>query len=513
MFRPEDIWQITTRGSRTETVEQQMECFRNGFPFLKLIESATYYHGIIVLSESEIQHYIDIFEKKNSDNLDLLKFVPASGASSRMFKSLYSALDDLRAGKDFAEIIKEKEVAMFLDHIEQFAFYNDLRELASAKGEAIQEISAQKLLELLLFEDGLNYGNLPKALLKFHKYPDRCRTALEEHLVEGAMYCKNSSGIVKLHFTVSVEHQQAMEALVDQLKPVYEELYGVTYLITFSNQKPSTDTIAVTPDNNLFRDKNDKLLFRPAGHGALLENLNDLDADIIFIKNIDNVVPDWLKKTTVDFKKALAGVLLSLQEQIFAYQKIFSENPPDHLDYGFYAEVASFVENILNVTPTLNLLRSSKEELFQYLLKKIDRPIRVCGMVKNQGEPGGGPFFALDSDRTISPQIAESSQIDFSNPDQANIARQATHFNPVDLVCGIKNYKGEKYNLQKFIDPQTGLITQKSHDGKELKAQELPGLWNGSMSDWNTLFVEVPIETFCPVKTVNDLLRKEHQAK
>ena len=513
MFRPEDIGQITTRGSRTETVEQQIENFRKGFPFLKLIESATYYHGIIKLSESEIQHYIDIFEKKNRDNLDLLKFVPASGASSRMFKSLYSALDDLHAGKDSSEIIKDKEVAAFLDQIEQFAFYNDLRELASAKGEALQEISVQKLLEMLLHEDGLNYGNLPKALLKFHKYSDCCRTALEEHLVEGAMYCKNSSGIVKLHFTVSVEHQQAVEILVARVKPVYEELYGVTYQITFSNQKPSTDAVAVTPDNNLFRDKNDKLFFRPAGHGALLENLNDLDADIIFIKNIDNVVPDWLKKTTIDLKKALAGVLLSLQEQIFVYQKIFSENQPDHLDYGIYAEVASFVENVLNVAPPPNLLGRNKEELFQYLLKKIDRPVRVCGMVKNLGEPGGGPFFALNSDGTISPQIVESSQIDFINPEQAGIARQATHFNPVDLVCGIKNHEGKKYNLQQFIDPQTGLITQKSHDGKELKAQELPGLWNGSMSDWNTLFVEVPIETFCPVKTVNDLLRKEHQAK
>lgn len=513
MFRPEDIGQITERGSRTETVEQQIENFRKGFPFLKLMESATCYHGIIKLSNSEIQHYIDIFEKKNTETIDLLKFVPASGASSRMFKSLYSALDDLQAGKYLSEVIKDVEVAAFLKQIEQFAFYDDLRELALTKGEAIQEISVQELLSLLLLEDGLNYGNLPKALLKFHKYPDCCRTALEEHLVEGAMYCKNSSCIVKLHLTVSAEHQQAMEALVDQLKPIYEGLYGVTYQITFSNQKPSTDTIAVTPNNNLFRDKNDKLLFRPAGHGALLENLNDLDADIIFIKNIDNVVPDESKKTTVDFKKALAGMLLSLQEQIFAYQKILSENQPDLLDYGFYAELASFVENILNVTPPLNMLGHNKEELFQYLLKKIDRPVRVCGMVKNLGEPGGGPFFASNSDGTISPQIAESSQIDFSNPEQASIVRQATHFNPVDLVCGIKNYKGEKYNLQQFIDPQTGLITQKSHDGKELKAQELPGLWNGSMSDWNTLFVEVPIETFCPVKTVNDLLRKEHQAK
>jgi hypothetical protein len=513
MFRPEDISQITARGSRTETVEQQLENFRKGFPFLKLIESATNYHGIIKLSESEIQHYTDVFEEKNKGNIGLLKFIPASGASSRMFKSLYSALDDLRAGKNSSEVTKEKEVAVFIDQIERFAFHDDLRKLAEARGKTFQEIPVQKLLELLLLEDGLNYGNLPKALIKFHKYPDYCRTALEEHLVEGAMYCKNNSGVSKLHFTVSVEHQQALEILVSQVKPAYEELFQVTYQISFSNQKPSTDTVAVAPDNYLFRDKNGELLFRPAGHGALIENLNDLDADIIFIKNIDNVVLDWLKQTTVDYKKALAGLLLSLQEQIFSYQKIFSEVQPGDLENSFYVEVASFVENVLNITPPPNLISSNKDKLFNYLLKKIDRPVRVCGMVKNLGEPGGGPFFAQNNDGTISPQIVESSQIDFSNPEQAGIARQSTHFNPVDLVCGIKNYEGKKYNLLKFIDPQTGLITQKSHDGKELKAQELPGLWNGSMSDWSTLFVEVPIETFCPVKTVNDLLRKEHQAK
>ena len=513
MFKPEDISQIKAHGSQPEVIELQIENFKTGFPYLKLSEAASNYHGIIQLSVSEIQKYISIFEEKNSKQLELIKFVPASGAASRMFKSLFTALDDFRKGKTTDEIMKDKEVAVFFTQLNQFAFYEDLKKLAASDNKSIEEIHARKILEWLLLEQGLNYGNKPKALLKFHRYPDQIRTPLEEHFVEGALYSRNSSGIVNLHFTVSTEHQQAIEQLVTEIKPKYEELLGVTFRVSFSNQKPSTDTVAVTPDNELFRNKDNRLLFRPAGHGALLDNLNDLDADIVFIKNIDNVVPDQFNKSTIDSKKALAGILISLQEQIFNYQKILNEHRPGDLESGFYAELSNFLENVLNITPPKNLYSKDKEELFHYFSKKINRPVRVCGMVKNQGEPGGGPFFAMNSDGSISLQIVESSQIDFSDPEQVAIAKKATHFNPVDLVCGIKNYKGKKYNLLEFSDPKTGLITIKSSDGKELKAQELPGLWNGSMSDWNTLFVEVPIETFNPVKTVNDLLRKEHQTK
>jgi len=513
MFKPEDISQIKARGSQPEAIKQQIENFRAGFPYLKLTEAASNYHGIIQLSGSEIQKYISIFEEQNSKELNLLKFVPASGAATRMFKSLFSALDDLRNGKTIDEVSTDEEVAIFFKRLDQFAFYDDLQKLAANENSSIQEIPAQKILEWVLLEQGLNYGNLPKALLKFHRYPDRSRTSLEEHFVEGAMYAKTNSGTVNLHFTVSTEHQQAIEKLVTEIQPEYEKLLGVTYQIGFSNQKPSTDTVAVTLENELFRDKDNNLLFRPAGHGALLENLNDLDADIIFIKNIDNVVPDQLKKPTVESKKALAGILLSLQEQIFNYQKILNEHQPDDLESGFFAELSNFLENVLNITPPKNQYLREKEELYQYFCKKINRPIRVCGMVKNLGEPGGGPFFAINSDGSISPQIVESSQIDFNDAKQADIAQKATHFNPVDLVCSVRNREGKKYNLLEFTDPKTGLITIKSSDGKDLKAQELPGLWNGSMSDWNTLFVEVPIETFNPVKTVNDLLRKEHQSK
>ena len=512
MFIPEDINQIVARGSHIGIVEQQIENFKAGFPFLKIIEAASNYHGIIKLSDNEIEKYLAVFDKKVAEGIELIKFVPASGAASRMFKSLFSALEDLQMGKDHSEVIKDKEVAMFLDQLDQFAFYDDLKQLAAKENMAIEKVPLKKLLEWKLLEQGLNYGNLPKGLLKFHTYPDGNRTPLGEHFVEGASYSKNHSSVVKLHFTVSPEHQHAFEKHVAEILPKYEHLFGVKYEVGFSQQKPSTDTIAVTPENEPFRNNDGSLLFRPAGHGALLENLNDLEADLIFIKNIDNVVPDQLKKPTIDYKKALAGVLLNLQDEIFYYQKKLKEHLNSSLESTFYAEAANFLENVLNIIPPHDQYYSEKEELYHYFSNKFNRPIRVCGMVKNQGEPGGGPFFAQNSDGSVSLQIVESSQIDFNDPNQAAIAHHATHFNPVDLVCAVKNYKGEKYNLLDFSDPETGFISLKSKDGKELKAQELPGLWNGAMSDWNTLFVEVPVETFNPVKTVTDLLRNEHKS-
>jgi len=513
MFKPEDINQVILRGSQIDSVEQQIGNFKSGFPFLQLTEAASPYHGLIQLSEAEIEKYVAVFEKKVAGGIELLKFVPASGAASRMFKSLFSALEDLQNGKERSEVIKDKEVALFLDQLDQFAFYEDLKQLAEKEGIAIKEVSLQKLLEWNLLERGLNYGNLPKGLLKFHTYPRVYRTPLEEHFVEGASYSKNSASVVKIHFTVSPEHQIAFEKHVADILPNYEQLFGVKYQISFSQQRPSTDTIAVTAENEPFRNNNGSLLFRPAGHGALLENLNDLEADVIFIKNIDNVVPDQLKKPTIAYKKALAGVLLNLQEEIFMYQKTLNEHHYSDLESGFYAEAANFLENVLNIIPPHEQYYNEKEELYQYLCQKFNRPLRICGMVKNQGEPGGGPFFAQNKDGSVSLQIVESSQVNFNDPQQAAIAHHATHFNPVDLVCAVKDYRGKKYNLLDFSDPQTGFISLKSKDGKILKAQELPGLWNGAMSDWNTLFVEVPVETFNPVKTVTDLLRKEHQSK
>ncbi len=513
MLKPEDISQIKARGSQPETVLQQIENFKTGFPFLKITEAASNYHGIIKLSESEFKKYISVVDEEVSNGLELVKFVPASGAASRMFNSLFTALEKLKKGAKSTEITDNIEYQQFINQLNQFTFYDDLEKWAAVKNIPVRQIPSQKLIEWLLFEPGLNYANLPKALLKFHQYQDGSRTPLEEHLIEGALYSKDRQGMVRVHFTVSAEHQHAFESAVNSLRDSYEQRFEANLRLTFSQQKPSTDTIAVNPNNTPFRNTDGSLLFRPSGHGALLENLNEVDADLIFVKNIDNVVPDQLKNVTVEYKKALAGVATTLQEQIFYYQRMLKEHYPSSLESAFYAEAANFLENVLNITPPANQYYSEKEELFHYFSQKFNRPIRVCGMVKNLGEPGGGPFFVQNRDGSVSLQIVENAQINFNDPEQSEITRQSSHFNPVDLVCAVKDYTGKKYNLLEFRDPSTGLIAFKSKDGKPLKTQELPGLWNGSMADWNTLFIEVPTETFAPVKTLTDLLRKEHQPK
>ena len=508
MFTEKDHADIEKRGSNTLTVKQQIENFISGFPFLQVIKPATVGDGIIQLSDAETVENIKHFEDSTAEGASILKFVPASGAASRMFKALYSAKDDLEAGVPESEVKSRKDLQYFFDNLNKFAFYEDLKKIT---GKTPEELPAVEVLALVLTETGLNYGNLPKGLLKFHNYPDGNRTSFEEHCVEGALYAKKNDGNIAIHFTVSPEHQPKFEEHLAEIQAKYEKEFDASYSIAFSQQKPSTDTIAVSPDNSPFRNEDGTLLFRPGGHGALLANLGELDADIVFIKNIDNVVPDYMKPETVKYKKALGGLLLNLQKKIFSYQKIFDTHHYYALDSKFFSEAASFLENVLNVQPPSPQYYTEKEELYHYLKNKFNRPIRICGMVRNEGEPGGGPFWAKNSDESVSLQVVESSQIDLNNPEQKQLVDSATHFNPVDLVCAFKNYKGEKFDLSEFVDPATGFISKKSQNGKELKAQELPGLWNGAMADWNTLFVEVPIQTFNPVKTVNDLLRKEHQ--
>ena len=508
MFSEKDKKQIESRGSELHTVISQIENFKSGFPYLQLIDAATVGNGIIRLNETELEKAINLYEEKVAGQISPLKFIPASGAASRMFKDLYEALELFEKQASETDLLQSKKGAkQYIDGFEKFAFTADMKSVLEKNGAAL---NSKNKIEYLLSEKGLNYGSLPKGLLKFHKYTDGERTPFEEHLVEGAAYAKDHHGKVRLLFTVSPEHQPGFEKLLAEVKEKYEDELDVIFEIGFSQQKPSTDTIAVDLNNEPFRENDGSLLFRPAGHGALIENLNDLDADIIFIKNIDNVVPDRLKKPTIDYKKALAGVLLKHQEKLFFYQKELNEKHPVSLDSAFLAAAAGFMENTLNTKPESDQYYTEKEQLYIYLKEKYNRPLRVCGMVKNEGEPGGGPFWAKNSDGTVSLQVVESSQIDPNSVQQQNMAKHATHFNPVDLVCAVKNYKGEKFNLTEFTDPATGFISKKSKDGKELKAQELPGLWNGAMSNWNTLFVEVPIETFNPVKTVNDLLRDQH---
>lgn len=515
MLSDKDLQQLKTHGIDKATVEKQIENFREGFPFLNIVKAATINDGILQINDPLLDEYVQEYEQ-TAPHRKVVKFVPASGAASRMFKALH-AFTESYGGTDveYQQLIsdeKYRDIYTFFKRIQDFAFYHDLQQSHKNKGNGLNEAILQRqyvqVLETLLHETGLNYGSLPKGLLKFHRYGDTSRTPVEEHLVEGAHYGRDKDGKVHIHFTVSPEHRELFREHVEAVRPQYEQLYGVTYDISFSEQKPSTDVIAVDMNNKPFRNEDGSLLFRPGGHGALIENLNDLDADMVFIKNIDNVVPDRLKEQTYQYKKLLGGLLLGYQEKIFSYLKFLDE--AEVISSEQIEEIRHFVENQLCVISPQVFSVMEEDEKIRYLIGRLDRPIRVCGMVKNQGEPGGGPYWVSSQDGTTL-QIVESAQVNMDDPEQQRIFKESTHFNPVDIVCSLKNYNGGKFNLKRYVDPNAGLISKKSKDGKELKAQELPGLWNGSMSDWNTIFVEVPVETFNPVKTVNDLLREQHQ--
>ena len=464
MFTQKEIQQITEHGLTPAQIERQLENFRQGFPFLRVVATASPDDGITMLSATELQNAVDAYAKR-AHKLKTVKFVPASGAATRMFKELFAFVNEGKRGSGIDELLHN-----------------------------IGAQSDDKAVVAAIIGKGLNYGAKPKGLVTFHNYPESARKAVEEHLVEGAQYA-SSCGVSHIHFTVSPEHETAFRALLAERIPIYEKRFGIRYNITFSQQKPSTDTIAVNPDNTPFRTDEGDLLFRPAGHGALIENLNEIDADVIFIKNIDNVTTDARRGDTVTYKKALAGILLDRQERIFEHLRALRNGTAD------LAEVAAFIRHDLCVKLPDNHDAALLERL-------LDRPIRVCGMVRNEGEPGGGPVWVRNSDNTVALQIAESSQI---APEEMHLMQTATHFNPVDLVCGVRRADGSKFDLRKYVDASTGFISSKSSGGRELRAQELPGLWNGAMADWNTIFVDVPITTFSPVKVVLDLLRPQHQ--
>ena len=505
MITPEDKALLEKKGISEAQIAEQLACFEKGFPFLQLDGAASIEKGILAPAENELNTYLQAWDTYKQSDKNIVKFVPASGAASRMFKNLFEFLG---ADYDIPTTDFEKK---FFNNIQDFAFYTDLNaacEKNNGKGiEAlVNESNYKPVVANLLEEAGLNYGALPKGLLKFHKYDNGARTPLGEHLVEGALYAAGTTGKVNVHFTVSTEHRDLFKALVEEKVAEYAQKYNIEYSVSFSEQKPSTDTIAADMENKPFRD-NGKLLFRPGGHGALIENLNDLDADIVFIKNIDNVVPDRLKDETVTYKKLIAGVLVTLQKQAFDYLELLDSGKYTHEQLE---EIIRFVQQDLCCRKT-DIKELEDAELVIYLRNKLNRPMRVCGMVKNVGEPGGGPFLAYNPDGTISLQILESSQIDMKDEEKKAMFEKGTHFNPVDLVCAVRDYKGNKFDLVKYVDKATGFISYKSKSGKELKALELPGLWNGAMSNWNTVFVEVPLGTFNPVKTVNDLLREQHQ--
>ena len=505
MLTQQDLKQLAQKGISEQQIETQLGQFKTGFPFLKLEAAAAIGRGIVAPTSDEGRKYVDAWQKYKAAGKRVVKFVPASGAASRMFKDMFAFVD---ADYDKPTTDFEKK---YFDNIDKFAFYGELDAVCqknNGKGikELVKEGNFKAVAANMLKAEGLNYGQLPKGLLLFHNYPEGPRTPMEEHLVEGALYAA-SNGEAHVHFTVSHEHMDLFKQKVAQKADMYAKKYGIAYDITFSEQKPSTDTVAANPDGTPFRNADGSLLFRPGGHGALIENLNEIEADVIFVKNIDNVVPDRLKGDTVLWKQIIAGVLITLQKKAFEYLELLDSGKYTHEQIE---EIIRFVQNDLCCRKA-DIKELEDADLVIYLRKKLNRPMRVCGVVKNVGEPGGGPFLTYNQDGTVSLQILESSQIDKSNKEYMEMFTKGTHFNPVDLVCAVKDYKGNAFDLPKFVDPTTGFISQKSKSGKELQALELPGLWNGAMSDWSTIFVEVPLSTFNPVKTVNDLLRDQHQ--
>jgi hypothetical protein len=516
-FTEKDIKQIEAKGLTVDQVKSQIELFKTGIPFTNIAEAATIGNGIMDLDAKYIDDIVAHFEA-NKKNISLLKFVPASGAATRMFKFLFQFIKEYNPNKESLNAFINKrnlrDLALFLVGLEKFPFYDQVIEQLKTKSIDYESLSstdkALHFVNTMLDENQLNFGNSPKGLLPFHKYQsNHISTAFEEHLYEAAVYASNNNK-AELHFTISQRFKDKFTQEFKRIEEYVENTTGVCFNISFSYQHESTDTIAVNLNDEPFREDNGQLLFRPSGHGALLKNLNSLDADIIFIKNIDNVVVKHYKEEMAKYKKVLAGILLKLQTKAFQCLRTLDKQDISEEEFK---EIEAFLSNEMSVKISGEYKKYLDKFKIEYLREKLDRPIRICGMVKNEGEPGGGPFWVRDQFGNLSLQIVESAQINLKNKWQKDILTNATHFNPVDLVCGVKNYKGEKFNLENFVDHNAAFITMKTKVGKDLKALELPGLWNGSMAFWNTIFVEVPIITFNPVKTVNDLLKAPHQIK
>ena len=507
MWNENDKKLMAAKGITESVIEAQLKRFETGFPWLKLESAATVGKGIMRLDAKQQAQCIKLWKEFQGGGASIEKFQPASGAASRMFKNLFAFINE---GKSAPETDFERQ---FFDGITQFAFYPQLNKTCVTlyKNNVSELVEAGRyadVLRALLLPEGMNYGSLPKGLLRFHRTTaGSVHTPLEEHLEEGAQYAADCDRCVRIHFTVSPEHRSGFERLIKSKVPLMEKVWGVKYDITLSEQKASTDTIAVNMDNTPYRDANGNLLFRPAGHGALLENLNERDADVVFIKNVDNVVPLRLRSVSTRFKKIIGGYLVQVQQQLKKYLEMLDKG---NVKAGDLKAMLRYASQTLCISDKATDTRDN-DAMAAWLRDESNRPIRVCGVVPNEGEPGGGPYLAYNADGSASPQILESAQINPDDPAAVEMMKGGTHFNPVDLVCYIKDYKGIKFDLRKFVDVETGFISVKSKDGVDIKALELPGLWNGSMSNWNTVFVEVPIDTFNPVKTVNDLLRRAHQ--
>ncbi|MFB3884162.1 MAG: DUF4301 family protein [Thermodesulfobacteriota bacterium] len=517
-FGAKDRLQIKSLGLSEEEVRRQIQILELSPPRIRLHRPCTVGDGIQQINAEDLKTYIALQERAAGEGR-FMKFVPASGVASRMFQLLFkvyyqpprSSKDPLPGPAD-REVPEARGFISFQEGIKRFAFFDDLKHLMADHGLQVEELIAQgqwhEILRYLLTEEGLNYGALPKGLLKFHRCPSGSRTAFEEHLIEAGHTVRDREGICHLCFTVSPEHEDAFRRFFERIKPQYEQLCQARFEVAFSIQKHSTDAIAVDLENRPFREKDGRLLFRPGGHGALLVNLNDLQGDLVYVRNIDNVAGDRLNEAIIAWKKALGGILVKIQGIVHRYVKELTESGDDH---GLIEEAKTFVREKLLIPEPQGFKRWTPKRQRDFLLNRLNRPIRVCGMVENAGEPGGAPFWVKGRDGRLSLQIVESAQVDSTSSKQQKIWNASTHFNPVDLVCGLKDFEGRPFDLHRYGDPEAVFISQKSKDGQALKSLEWPGLWNGAMFDWITLFIEVPRMTFNPVKTINDLLRPGHQ--
>jgi Domain of unknown function (DUF4301) len=518
-FNREDHIQMESLGISEEQVKAQIQIFQKPLFFARLCRPCTLGDGIQQISSGDLEHYIQLHEQAAQEGR-FIKFVPASGAASRMFKLLFEIYSQNpcppieefheQAGKGDP---RAKDLLCFLDGLRSMAFFEDLKTLAERMGLSAEKLLEQnrwqEMLKYLLTDEGLNYGALPKGLLKFHRYPSGNRTAFEEHLVEAIHTVRDRNGICRVHLTVSPEHEEGFRKYFERIRSSYEQQFQCSLEVTFSIQRHSTDTIAVDLENRPFREKDGRLLFRPGGHGALLSNLADIQGDLIYLKNIDNILPDRLRGPTIIWKKVLGGLLVETQETVYGYVRQLMGGSKD---IGLFASAMDFAENRLRIPGPRAFKQWTVEKKRDFLLNRLNRPLRVCGMVRNEGEPGGGPFWVEGKDGYLSLQIVENAEVDIQSSEQRAIWGSSTHFNPVDLICAVKDYRGNPFHLKDYVNPEAVFISQKSKDGRDLKSLELPGLWNGAMAEWINLFVEVPIATFNPVKTINDLLKSEHQS-
>lgn len=516
LFTDADRRQMESKCIPEGQVLRQLELFRRPSSHLRLCRPATLEDGIHRIAPEDVPLYLGLHHEAASRGR-FGKFVPASGAATRMFQSLiqiYYVPHYLECDELYLRVEQGVAIACdflkFVDGLRCLALKEDLEEALARDGWSLANLAQQGqfrlILEYLLMSRGLDYAALPKALLKFHRYPSERRTALEEHLVESAQYLAGGGGPCEIHFTVSPEHASRFTTLLAEVQPRFEERLGMSFQVAISQQKPSTDTIAVDGAGNPFRERSGQLLFRPGGHGALIENLNDLGADLVYIKNIDNLAPDRLKEATSHWKRVLGGFLVHVQTGVHDRLRRLEAGA----EGAALEEAEQFARRDLLMAFPVDYEHWGAERKRAYLCSRFNRPMRVCGVVRNEGEPGGAPFWVQDREGLPSLQIVEKAQVNHSEPDQEGIWNSSTHFNPVDLVCGLRDHRGRPFDLHPHVDPDAVFISRKSKDGRELRALELPGLWNGAMSDWITLFVEVPLITFNPVKTVFDLLRPEH---